>query len=691
MVRNKNESPALVDRQSHEHEYPTSSTPDVDVPTKDVSTSLDLPGASIGRTQKNDAMMGLIEEPQREAHEGPSNSSATSFINELRTVIELDMNVHSEIPEPVSATSRHTLPQSTISPRLSTTESVQHDHLLPARQRSDYLLDLFQKLVWGLYPFLDMEEVGVFHSKLRNGEDLGEDHLSFMFLLNEIFCAATSVDTLLAPKDRVETAESFYQLSRRYLRYELNQQGSLLTVQGLMLMAMYLQGTNESQQCWIVVGLAIRMAQGLALDLPATSAKAQPERRRNMLRGVWHQCVLLDRTLSMVFGRPAIITSREASAVPRPVAHPQTSICSCFTGSQQGNTVGIALHHFNELLGLYDITDEILRDIYSPTPTEEADDVAYTKYFGNEGAHAVGNILQLNKKISWWFDHLPLPLREKVGTAKTVTHSRQINGLWLRYRHIRILLSRPVLSRFCRRRETQNQPLADGLPWTIARQCSVTCVRNALETIRYVDQAIPDEHAAASDQIMPAWWYIVFYVYTAATVLIAARLHPTIVTEFTETSINDAWQGAMRSLKHFQAFGPYAKRCALALRSLYERLPWDPEQQQPSHQRQWNVGRNRTTNNQANESTEVAATDAVTNPLLDAMSLSANTSFFLPQSFNAERSGSTGDGTDGTRCWYLDDYCALPDFDPFETDYPFTSGPFDVPEIENNLEELLWS
>lgn len=67
---------------------------------------------------------------------------------------------------------------------------------------------------------------------------------------------------------------------------------SLQLVQILLLMAQYLQTFSLSNRGWVLVGMALRAAQGLALhtDVAGESQLEREERRRT-----WYYAVLLDR------------------------------------------------------------------------------------------------------------------------------------------------------------------------------------------------------------------------------------------------------------------------------------------------------------------------------------------------------------------------------------------------------------
>jgi hypothetical protein len=77
-------------------------------------------------------------------------------------------------------------------------------------------------------------------------------------------------------------------------------------VQYLLLLAQYLQSTQRSVQTWATHGLAVRAAFQLGLyssDLVKVFSPLEQE----IWKKTWFGCVILDRTLSMTFGRPPAI------------------------------------------------------------------------------------------------------------------------------------------------------------------------------------------------------------------------------------------------------------------------------------------------------------------------------------------------------------------------------------------------
>lgn len=71
-------------------------------------------------------------------------------------------------------------------------------------------------------------------------------------------------------------------------------------------MGQYLQGTQKSVETWTVHGLAVKAALQLGLHSVEASERFSPL-DREIRKRTWYGCVVLDRTLSMTFGRPVAI------------------------------------------------------------------------------------------------------------------------------------------------------------------------------------------------------------------------------------------------------------------------------------------------------------------------------------------------------------------------------------------------
>lgn len=529
-------------------------------------------------TDDHMTLMGMIDNE----HQSPSrtcggDSSAKTFVRQIKHLLNVQSSsARPSLQRPSEKTSARQS-QTELWPSNKQVRQFQN-YVLPSRQRADYLLATYRRLY--VYPILDWEEVERLYQRLWTGEDLGEDGRTFLCLINVVFSIACIMDQAAVPTERTKNADVYYQRARETLDLRVLQSHSLIAVQCFLLLGHYLQSTNDPQECWMFIGLAVRHAQSLGLDLPSTSADASTEQQREVLRRVWHSCVFIDRSVSMTLGRPAMITPQAAASVPHPSAHSGSNTCRCYIEpckTSERETCQDSLHFFIEALKLYEVMNEIWLTLYNhanTSPETSRDDDAFTPYFGSLGAKAVGVIMEMDNSLWSLSRGLPHHLRHELGPAKkSIKHQRQTNILFLRHRHIRLLLFRPVLAKFCCSFGGSKPSFDKKLPWKIALQCSVSCVEIALETIDFIEATIAGKELGEFEALLPGWWFSVFFIYTAAAVLITARLHPSIMVEVSEKVVMGGWHRVMNMLNEFSSLSKHAARCAASLDILFEQVP----------------------------------------------------------------------------------------------------------------------
>ena len=77
-------------------------------------------------------------------------------------------------------------------------------------------------------------------------------------------------------------------------------------MQYLLILGQYLQGSQQTMKAWTTHGVAIKAAMQLGLH-SSEASKNLPQVDQEVRKRVWFICVLLDRNLSMTFGRPPAI------------------------------------------------------------------------------------------------------------------------------------------------------------------------------------------------------------------------------------------------------------------------------------------------------------------------------------------------------------------------------------------------
>ena len=114
-------------------------------------------------------------------------------------------------------------------------------------------------------------------------------------------------------------------------------------------------------------------------------------------------------------------------------------------------------------------------------------------------------------------------------------------------------------------------PLGNLLSHRVFLQCSIVCVRVALEAINTIHRERGTSDA--ENGYLAAWWYNVLYLYTSATALIAARLSSAILADIPEDTILDGWHKAMELLRRYSSFSASIKRLTTTLALLFEAVP----------------------------------------------------------------------------------------------------------------------
>jgi hypothetical protein len=141
------------------------------------------------------------------------------------------------------------------------------------------------------------------------------------------------------------------------------------------------------------------------------------------------------------------------------------------------------------------------------------------------------------------------------------------------YLHVRILLYRPALSNFAAAQDSQQQRREGSdstLSWYLRFRSSVSCVQAAIDAIQMIQSHLPTSINATG--LLPAWWYNVLYIYTAATVLLAAIRSPALEEEFLPEYILESWRSAVVVLRRYRAFSPSVRKSITALEMLFDQI-----------------------------------------------------------------------------------------------------------------------
>ncbi|EAW07126.1 transcription factor domain-containing protein [Aspergillus clavatus NRRL 1] len=542
--------------------------------------SPERPSEAEERDDGVNAMMGALEE-ERQSQGFFGSSSAASFMRQIKTAVDKRVaSPHRQTSESIMGA----LPRSSLMSARVERPSVVSNYVLPPRKTADSLMDVYWCFVFPLYPLVDSILLRREYSKIWTGETLESDENMLMCTLNVIFALACQLADFIPPEEREASADAFFSRAKDLLHFNLWHSGSAGLIQCLLLMAQYLQSTDSAHQCWIVTGLAIRNAQSLGLHLPQTIARLPSFQEQQLARKIWHGCVLMDRVISMTFGRPAMISKASCGSVPLPATVDEEYIPAAVgdEATQPADRPSV-MAFYAKSLELYEILNDILLSLYKPVPEENPEDI-YDFYFNKETSQGERTIFELDRALTKWTRSLPPHLRgELPSRPENAVFYHQSVVLKARFLHVRMLLFRPILSKFCTARDiTPLDPLISldySFPQRVALQCSVICVKVAQEVIELIHSNIPADGTMGP---LPAWWYNIL----SATVLIAGRLRSAILEEVTGETITRSWDCALEILRKYHSYSTSARRCVAALEILYERVASEEQPQSDLHNNQ---------------------------------------------------------------------------------------------------------
>ncbi|KAJ5714910.1 Transcription factor [Penicillium malachiteum] len=365
-----------------------------------------------------------------------------------------------------------------------------------------------------IYPpmFLD-----TYHQMAR--ENFTKVRKTWLGLLNMILAMSTITSGPNGTKadSRIAESDVFYQRGLGLCGGELLRGTTLEVVQFLLLMGQYLQGTQKSVQAWTVHGLAVKAALQLGLHSVHASRTFNPLEQETRKR-TWYGCVVLDRTLSMTFGRPAAIPDSYVKLeLP---SKRQFEKSSAFVDDE---TSYLSVSFFNATITLYKNLWSVIDSLYGqnigcdpPLPVSET----------------VSHIFNMEQSLFSWERSLPSTLlminkttlydipQEKLSDFQYFSWKFRVI-LTLRYLNLRVLLHRPVLVKFITASRSQHQDPQDiNLLHQIGMNSLEICTASAMETIDIIHQVVSDPGWKQS--LLGAWWFSLYYTFNAALVTLGA-------------------------------------------------------------------------------------------------------------------------------------------------------------------------
>lgn len=284
-----------------------------------------------------------------------------------------------------------------------------------------------------LFPYIHADTFFKVYQGMKE-DDFRSVNMSWLALFNMIMANAmcSRTDDRVSFDDRVSASEVFYQRAVG-LTNQRNMQGTNLEmVQYLLLMAQYLQGTQRTVLTYAVHGQAVRSAFQIGLQSEEVNKRFPPLEQEARKR-TWFACMLLDRTLSMTFGRPGSVPDRYIR-----MEHPK-HIHEWTNHYVPAAEPTLCLDFYNATIDLYRTTWNVI-------------DILYGQNLGKNGANEetsalIQYVVRFEQDLDDWVARLPEALKpvphDWMGGPSNAARLRTI--LSMRYFNLKCLLHRPIV------------------------------------------------------------------------------------------------------------------------------------------------------------------------------------------------------------------------------------------------------
>ncbi|KAH8809243.1 C6 transcription factor [Xylogone sp. PMI_703] len=431
---------------------------------------------------------------------------------------------------------------------------------LPPPEEMDVLLSAYFSSYGALFPFLHEPTFRETYEECK-ATGFAKVRRTWLGLLNMIFAMASNVDQSagVPAKERFKKSHIFSESLMRTV--------SLDIVQYLLLVVLYLQGTQRSIQTWSAHGILVRTAMALGLYSEQSGQGLDPI-QREIRRRTWLTIYCLDKLLSVTFGRPpSILDEYIVVQLPSPWTYP-TDMSNC-----QLNDVDINTEFLNATYGmnLRVTNDELDMDESTPIQTASAMRQELRRCVGTWGAYPL--------VLTRWDSNVPPNMGLCEPGSEILSKNTESNRLrvilTLRYHFVSILFHRLLL---CAALPywTIKEPSAESalsLRIQLAMAEAHECIRSAENTIEIV-HTVPGAQKTGRLNL-GIWFFTLFYVFNASLIILSRSVlsqHGIYASlGSNSSSIRSFLTRAVESLKKLDKDNRLVCNCANFIRHLSER------------------------------------------------------------------------------------------------------------------------
>ncbi|KAK2035312.1 fungal-specific transcription factor domain-containing protein [Colletotrichum zoysiae] len=390
-----------------------------------------------------------------------------------------------------------------------------------------------------LFPYIHEESFWKTFTHYRS-IGLSNARYSWLALLNMIMALASSTTSTanLGLGDRQAVSEAHYRRAKSLSLSEMMTGSNLESVQAMLLMSQYLQGSQRSVQTWAIHGLAVKAAMELGFHSELALQRFEPLEREMRIR-TWYGCIVLDRTLSMTFGRPPIIP-QHIIRVPLPkhfISYPQVPGISRWSREEDSTLF------WNATITLYGVTAAVIDELYESN-VGSTSVVTLT--------NTVSTVIHIGQKLGDWQASLPLSMQlvepSEVANSDIKPMLLKLRViLTLRHHNLQILSHRPILDRCLQALNRGAQSPQEAATLEQAWHLSKTaCLRSAEGIIRLVEACKLANDVKPDFSFLGAWWFTLYFTFNASLTNVALKL---IEDSYACTPYNHARSGTLVNLE----------------------------------------------------------------------------------------------------------------------------------------------
>ncbi|KAA8915718.1 hypothetical protein TRICI_002125 [Trichomonascus ciferrii] len=475
------------------------------------------------------------------------SSSAMSFMNLVKAAVNADK----EEACPRIPNEERSKPRKPLFRR----HAGRDNWVLPPRRVADLYVDSYFTYSYSLYPFVHKPTFEALYESLWNGTGTDADDQLFYCIFNLVLALGCILSPNVGPETKNETAEMYFERTMEHMHLDVCEDTSLLLLQTLLLTSQFLQATYRPGACWNVIGLAIRVAQEQGLHRNSHIQCRSSLIDQQMCRRLWYGCIIMDRIASTTFGRPLMIT--QDFGVEYPVFIDDDCITDRAILSPTLSAPPSIMLFFQHTIRLYDVLADVLKSFYDICMPENQE--------ADPRTDMLKTVLEIEGKLDEFRQRLPvhLQLDNPPSNALDPIRRRQKNVLLCRYLHVEIMLYRPLLFPNGRISYYGEHNLRSTMQQTVAKMC----VNSAIKLVKliYDYKDTPDT---------PAAWYSIYYVYTSAAVLLAAKIQPSLNGIMDLDAMASSWKMALQYLRDQQTLGTSASRCLRILELLHDKISY---------------------------------------------------------------------------------------------------------------------